>query len=169
MSAFRWHTTGWLLIGLLFAVPVAAQFPVGSEFRVDTGGAPPAATGTARARLMADDSFIVTWVTQPAPGDSDVMARRFDPLGVPIGAEFRVNSFTTGAQYSQSIGSDATGNFVVVWTSAGQIGAEQDVFGQRFTPSGSPLGGEFLVNTYTTYGQGYPSVAVRSNGEFVVI
>ena len=43
------------------------------------------------------------------------------------------------------------GNFVVVWTGYGADDAsERGVFGQRYDASGSPRGGEFLVNTYTT-------------------
>ncbi len=34
---------------------------------------------------------------------------------------------------------------------------------------GLPLGNEFQVNTYTTSGQKYPSVATDSSGNFVVV
>jgi len=39
-----------------------------------------------------------------------------------VGSEFQVNTYTTGAQYFPSVAMDATGNFVVVWTSSGQDG-----------------------------------------------
>src|SRR5207244_3553566 len=37
-----------------------------------------------------------------------------------------------------------------------------------YASSGTPLGPEFRVNTYTTNAQGYPSVAADPSGNFVV-
>ena len=45
--------------------------------------------------------------------------------------------------------SDSSGNFVVVWMSDSQDGSSDGVFGQRYASSGTPLGPEFRVNTYT--------------------
>jgi hypothetical protein len=61
------------------------------------------------------------------------------------------------------------GNFVVIWESFGQDGPAFGVFGQRFASSGSPLGPEFRVNTYTTSQQFRLSVASDSNGNFIVV
>jgi hypothetical protein len=36
---------------------------------------------------------------------------------IPAGAEFHVNTYTTGPQTSAKVASDANGNFVVVWES----------------------------------------------------
>jgi hypothetical protein len=67
------------------------------------------------------------------------------------------------------VASDASGNFVVTWQSrSGQDGSDSGVFGQRLNASGVPQGGEFQVNTYTTYGQGAPAVASDASGNFVV-
>ncbi|MGH7822427.1 MAG: hypothetical protein ACREQ9_21900, partial [Candidatus Binatia bacterium] len=53
---------------------------------------------------------------------------------IPAGAKFRVNSFTTSPQDQASVGSDANGNFVVVWSSSGdQDGSGTAVIGQRFS------------------------------------
>jgi hypothetical protein len=73
---------------------------------------------------------------------------------------------------NSSVASDSAGNFVVVWKSAGGLGA--DTKGQRYDASGSALGGEFQVNTYPTYnigtyGYNLPSVASDSSGNFVVL
>lgn len=61
------------------------------------------------------------------------------------------------------------GTFVVVWQSYLQDGSDFGVFGQRILNSGSPLGGEFRVNSYTTGSQSYPSVAADGWGKFVVV
>ena len=39
---------------------------------------------------------------------------------------------------------------------------------RRFGSNGLPIGGQFLVNTYTTNEQIWPSVAVAPSGDFVV-
>jgi hypothetical protein len=41
--------------------------------------------------------------------------------------------------------------------------------GQRYNASGSAIGGEFQINTYTTNSQYRPSVASDSSGNFVVV
>jgi hypothetical protein len=65
-----------------------------------------------------------------------------------------------------------TGDFVVVWESFGSDGGDTSntsIQGQRYDASGSPLGGQFQVNTYTTSGQRYASVASNETGDFVVV
>ena len=64
----------------------------------------------------------------------------------PAGAEFQVNSYTTGYQGFPAVASDENGNFVVAWSS-GQDGSGFGVFGQRFSAAGLPQGGEFQVNS----------------------
>src|SRR5262245_19375021 len=87
----------------------------------------------------------------------------------PAGPDFRVNAFTTGHQRYPSLASDAAGAFVVVWSSDGQDGSAMGVFGRRFAADGSPGGGEFQVNTYTTSNQSFPHVASDAAGNFVVV
>ena len=90
------------------------------------------------------------------------------PQGNPVGPEFRVNTFTAAIQFAPDVAQDAAGNFVVVWSSP-HDGADYGIFGQRFASSGTPLGPEFRVNSYTTGHQGSPSVAADSSGNFVVV
>ena len=97
------------------------------------------------------------------------IARAGWPQG-PVGPEFRVNTYTTSWQRGPDVSVDATGAFVVVWTSQ-QEGAK-GVFGQRFDSSGVPLGPEFLVSAYTTQSflqRNLPRVASDPSGNFVVV
>lgn len=90
---------------------------------------------------------------------------------VRLGGEFRVNSYTTGNQGhygSPSVVAAGNGNFVVVWAGQGQ-GDSGGIFGQRYDSAGNALGGEFLVNSYTTGGQGDVSAAAAADGAFVVV
>jgi len=70
----------------------------------------------------------------------------------------------------------ADGDFVVVWSSIylvevgnGVRVSDTGVFGQRYTSAGVGVGGEFQVNTYTTFHQRSPAVAAAADGDFVVV
>ena len=113
--------------------------------------------------------FVIVWESLNQDGSSfAVVGRRFDSRGGPLGGDFLVNTFTPGVQAAPRISSDAAGNFVVVWHSENQDGSARGVFGRRFNASASPLGGEFLVNTYTSNFQQYPVVSAIADGRFVV-
>src|SRR5262249_45753272 len=90
----------------------------------------------------------------------------------PNGSEFQVNTYTTNHEGGPSVASDSAGDFLVVWQSNGGVGNDTDhgsVEGQVYNASGSPVGGEFQVNTYTTSVQRDSAVAGDSNGNFVVV
>jgi hypothetical protein len=89
-------------------------------------------------------------------------------MGVPVGGEFPVNTFTAGDQAAPAVGMDANGDFVVVWASA-HDGSGRGIFGQRYDGTGLPVGSEFPVNTYTLGDQNAPDVAMDANGNFVVV
>ena len=66
---------------------------------------------------------------------------------------------------------DADGDFVIAWDSGASFGNDDDlasVQARRYSSDGTPLGPEFQVNTYTTGVQGYPSVSLDADGDFVV-
>ena len=145
--------------------------PLGGEFRVNTYTTngqqrPCVAVGT------ASGDFVVVWFSAGQDGsDTGVFGQRYAGSGAALGPEFRVNSFTTGAQgfVIASVASDPSGNFVATWTSDEQDGSYLGVFAQRFSSGGSPLGPEFRVNSYTTHVQDESSVAVDASGNFVVV
>jgi hypothetical protein len=82
-----------------------------------------------------------------------------------------VNSYTTGLQARPAVAADVDGNFVVVWADANEFvyGLRYDIVAQRYDAAGFPLGGQFRVNTYTTYSQGGPKVAAAADGGFSVV
>ena len=88
---------------------------------------------------------------------------------VKAGPEFKVNSFTTDYQTRPEAAVEPDGDFVVTWQSLYQDGSYYGVFGQRYSRDGSPRGGEFLVNTFTTGYQQRAKVAVNKAGKFVVV
>lgn len=164
-----------LSAAVLVAVSVFAQQPdpVGVEFRVNSH----VLEDQIRPRLahQPDGGFIVVWDSdESGVGGTDTMGcilgQRYGSDGTRVGNEFQVNTSTPYYQWGADIGTDAAGNFVVVWASPhlGVDGGDFDIFGQRFLANGSAVGGEFPVNTYTTGRQEDPAIAVAPGGEFVV-
>ena len=146
----------------------AAGVPQGSEFQVNsytTGSQFDTAVAS-----YATGNFVVVWRSSGQDGCADcIFGQRFDASGIPQASEFQVNSYTAGGQFLPEVASDASGNFVVVWTSNGQDGSCFGVFGQRFHAFGLPLGSEFQVNSFTTGNQAFPAVASDATGNFVVV
>lgn len=83
----------------------------------------------------------------------------------PLG-EFQVNSFAVGDQRSASVAMGES--LVIAWDSFQQDGSQQGVFARRFSVSGTRLGTEFQVNTYTPGFQFGPAVAFGVDGGFVI-
>ena len=89
-----------------------------------------------------------------------------------------VNQTTAGMQQWSSVALDASGDFVVTWTSYGQDGGgngygagvngENGVYARRFNSDGSAGGNEFKVNTFTANNQQHSQVAMDAAGDFVV-
>jgi hypothetical protein len=89
---------------------------------------------------------------------------------VPRGPEFGVNAYVTGNQFAGSVASDAAGNFVLAWSSAGQDGSSDGVFARRFLSSGTPVGAaEFRANVFTASNQSSPAAALRDDGNLVLV
>jgi hypothetical protein len=155
---------------VLYSSNAHAQFATaGSEFLVNTY-----TTSRQQASTVAMDSdgdFVVVWQSGGSQDGSGagVYAQRYNSSGVAQGSEFKVNSYTTAYQSSPSVAMDSDGDFVVVWGSNSQDGSGYGIYGQRYNASGVAQGSEFGVNSYTTSNQQLPSVAMDSDGDFVVV
>jgi hypothetical protein len=97
----------------------------------------------------------------------DIYTRTFSSAGVG-GTVVLVNSFLYGDQYVPRI-SAIGADYLIVWTSLGQDGSREGVFGQFLHEGGSRVGAEFRVNTTTVSQQMQPAVASDGVGQFVVI
>jgi hypothetical protein len=148
--------------------------PVGGEFQVNTY-----TTGSAGDPALGPDGaggFVVMWVSNgSSQSDTDslsIQGQRRASTGAPVGAQFQVNTYTTGHQTDPAVASDGAGGFVVVWLSNGGSQSDTDslsIQGQRYASTGAPVGAQFQVNTYTTNHQFSPAVAPDGAGSFVVV
>jgi len=145
----------------------AAANPQGGEFRVNTN-----VSSSQRFSSVAiddDGDFVIAWDSYNQDGSSrGIYAQRYSNLGISQGIEFRVNTFTTGAQAFPDVDMDAIGNFVVVWESVNQDGSGLGIFANRYDAGGVPIGGEFRVNSSTSFNQRNPDVTMDIDGDFVV-
>lgn len=140
---------------------------VGNEFRINTT--------TANDQKMADAAalqfggFVVTWASDFQDSSlTGVFAQMYNQWADPVGVEFLVNSYVTDNQWEPQVTGLASGDFVVIWNSVGQDFSGAGVFGQMFDFWGSPLGGEFRVNTASSGNQFPGDVTALSDGGFIV-
>ena len=146
----------------------AAGAPVGGEFQVNTYTFEEQKDPRV---CCAGGSFVVVWESyQDGSYDEDIFGQRFSlASGAPLGLEFQVNTFTPDEQEDPGLCCAPDGAFVVTWEDEGdRDGDAEGVFGQRFAAAGSPLGGEFQVNTYTLSYQDNPAACCGADGSFVV-
>lgn len=141
---------------------------LGAELLIsDDGGVPSVAMGQ-------DGSFVITWTGYDASGSGIIFAQRYDSSGLPIGSTFQVNTSAIGnyfwwsGQFWPSVAVSQTGAFIITWQSWAQDGSGWGIFAQRYDAHGNPVGGEFQVNTTTTYDQTNPNVAISQDGSFVI-
>lgn len=123
-------------------------------------------------RVAADAAgrHVVVWTSFGQDGSVEgIYGRLFGADGLPLAPEFRVNTFTPGAQIRPAVAMAASGSFVVVWQSHAQDGSEFGIRAQRYNAEGAPVGGEIAVNSFTAGNQIRPSVAMHADGSFVVV
>ena len=143
--------------------------PQGSNFRVNEDG------GSAyhRSPSMAMDrsgGFVVAWEDKRNGWlQPDIYAQRYDSSGNPQGSNFKVNDDAgTTWQSVPSAAMDETAAFVITWQD--DRNGHDDIYAQRYDPSGIPQGGNFRVNDDGgSAAQSSPSVTIDpAGGRFVV-
>ena len=87
-----------------------------------------------------------------------------------VGGELLVNTTTTHHQQSPAVARASDGGFVAVWQAANhQDFSYWGVFDQRFSSSGTSVGGETQVNEYFLLSQQNPAVALSPAGRGLVV
>jgi RHS repeat-associated protein len=90
-------------------------------------------------------------------------------LAVIPGEEFRVAPEQTAKQYDPHVEASASGQFVVAWRGIDTDGTGDNVYAQRFDADATAATSWFPVNSHRAESQSYPHVAMKDNGEFVVV
>ena len=159
----------------------SAGVPLGVDFRVDQHrmtheqwGLPRGYYRDPRVSMAPNGEFVVVWRSEGATSCDrfNISARRFSPIGRPLGDEFVVNSIRRWSQLNPDVDHDAAGGFVVVWQSGRYIGTEWDessIRARSFDSAGNPGGDEIKLSSSPLFaGQAgsLPSVVVASDGAF---
>src|SRR5262245_16138651 len=90
---------GWVVMGVLAALPVAAQpvSRVGTEFRAN--GYTQGQQSYQAVAMDRDGDFVVVWQSYGQDGDgAGVFGQRFNAAGVPQAVEFQVNAYTPAGE-----------------------------------------------------------------------
>ena len=143
----------------------ASGAPASNEFIVNTSAnlcsSPQVAAGPGGA-------FLVVWAERSRQADTngwDILQRTFSSAGVGDTVR-RVNATRFGDQYLPRVAWDGS-DYLVMWTSLGQDGSREGVFGQFLHEDGSPDQSGFRVNTTWLSQQKQPAVASDGQGRFL--
>lgn len=145
----------------------AGGTPVGGDVRLPgSGGIPshPALVPLPGGRVL------LAWTRRdPASRDAslDVFSRVLNADGQPAGPELRLNDFTYGDQYRPRLAASASGVFAV-WSSMGQDGSWEGVYGRWLTADGALEGEELRLNTTVGGGQLLPTTGATPEGQILV-
>lgn len=119
--------------------------------------------------MNAAGQFAVAWEGAGLLGlFPGIYVQRFNSDGTAAGTETGVAGSILLDVSHASIGMAADGSFVIVYEAVDTL-LSRGVFARRYDSSGSPLGAAFRVNPATAGLQQSPTVAVRSDGSFVVV
>jgi len=158
------HNFRVALYGRLFN---AQGEPVGDEFSMAAGDGLTQANPSVAA--LPGGGFTVFCSQQEGTASRrwDVYAQNFGADGAASGPAFRVNDYTTGDQFGPKVATQGDNQFVV-WTSIGQDGSREGVYGRLLT-AGALSGDEIRVNTTTVSRQMHPTVAADGQGRFLTV
>ena len=122
---------------------------------------------------LANGGFVVTWGERDQfvrNNGWDIFARAFtNNSGTPApttSQAFLVNTFRFGDQFAPRVAA-LNGGAIAVWTSLGQDGSQEGVYGRFLDANGAISSDEFRVNTTTISKQIHPVVASDGGSRFL--
>ena len=155
--------SGWGLFARRFAAdttPESGEFQLNSmtnnnQHLVSVAGQP-------------DGAFMPVWYGYPDGSGWGIFHRLFKADNTPQFADTVVNSYKGSTQYDPDVTSHP-GGYIATWQSNGQDSSGYGIYGQRFDLTGSKVGAEFKVHTYTVSSQERTAVGAYADGGFVAV
>ena len=143
----------------ILARPFSADgSPLGGEILVNTTFS--GNQGFPRIAMAADGDFVISY----SGGTYNVLAKRFDSAGNPVGVQFGVEAIPGGS--IPGIAAAADGRFVVAFEADDAY--SEGIFARVYTSAGVPLAAPFMVNTFEQSTQRYATVGMAADGSFTV-
>ena len=139
--------------------------PVGNEFTLASDD--DVVRSNPAVAALSDGRLVVYWSERriETPDGWDVKGQVFDTGGVAMGPAFRLNAHIDGNQFAPRVAAEGD-DHLVVWTSTGQDGSKEGVFG-RLVTAGVVSGSELGLNITTISRQIHPFVAAGGDGRFL--
>ena len=109
--------------------------------------------------------FVIAWLDGGTTQAAGVYAQRYNSSGVAQGSNTAIS--TVSGASNPSVAMEPTGQYVIAWQFV-QTGSATGVEAQRFDADGNALTSVVPLSTSETYDQGNASVAIDSEGDFVV-
>ena len=101
-------------------------------------------------------NYVIAW--QDNRNDNgDIYAQRYDQNGVALGENFRVSDDMMSRQYTPAVAVDEWGQFIVTW---GDNRNGPDIYAQKYSKHGNPLGGNFKITSTNDSWQFSPDVGL---------
>lgn len=161
------HVSAVFSLLVFMSICIAQEVPLGDQFQVNTY----IDDIQEKSVIASDDqgNSVVVWLNDNV-SPPWISGQRILADGTLVGPEFQVNTLVGDELDLPAVAMAGDGRFVVVWYDTGGLdGDGWSVRGQRFASDGTPVGSEMGINTYTDGNQGYPSVAMRNDGSFLVV
>lgn len=142
--------------------------PAGDETRLnatDDMAMTPAVSG------RADGGYVAAWMQRDSASSSnswDIHYAVFNAAGARVGGVARVNRNLYGDQFSPRLSPTGV-EHLVVWTSLGQDGSQEGVFGRFVGSDGALQGDEFQVNTTQAGKQIHPTTGADGSGRLLAV
>ena len=125
-----------------------------------------------RLEATPGGGFVAVWYDTSTAADGSgtaIKGRLFGAAGTPLGAEFLVNSASSGNQQRPDVAILASGGFVVTWWDEDADGpGASGIKAQRFGASGEKIGGEIFVTAPQSAPLNQAEVTGLLSGGFVV-
>ena len=117
---------------------------------------------------LSNGGFAIVYGT--LGGDREIYMELYTEAGVAIGSPVHVNTVTSGNQVTPQATALGSGRILVTWTDQSGLGANSGhgIKARIFESNGTPVGGEFLVNTTVAGDQLLPEVLALAGGGFVI-
>ncbi len=141
--------------------------PLAGEIAVSEAGALAANPAVVS---LGTDRVLAAWTRRDPTSSAnryDVACRALGVDGAPVGPERLVNNELYGDQYRPRLAKTPHG-VVAVWTSMGQDGSWEGVFGRWINHAGEPVGDDIAINTERGGGQVFPAIAADADGGLLV-
>lgn len=174
MKHARWRAALILSLGVVagaVAPPTGAQTPLPLGPQALANSVTAGDQDQTAAAMDANGDYVVVWRDELLDGSgSAIVGRRFSSTtGLPLSAQFVINTTVAGNQANPAIAMNGNGRFVVVWEGPDStVPATTGIFASLRAPNGSAIVGEFPVNTTVAGTQRRPAVAMQADGRFLI-